>query len=133
VGKNLWIAVSIFIVGCSVETTDIIRRGLELRGPARNVKTFKSGVEAIDALCDRDRLWPELIVVDACMPDAERFVEFIKLSPFVRRIPMIAIEGRVETVVLKYGEALGLLGVLKHPFTPEQFVGMVSLRQTETQ
>lgn len=123
---------SVFIVGCSAETADIIRRGLEIHRLPPKIRAFKTGLDAIDALCDSNRLWPDLIIVDTtATPDAERFVEFVKLSPFVRKIPMIALGAATEAAALRHTETLGLLGVLTHPFTPEQLAAVMNLPPTE--
>jgi two-component system chemotaxis response regulator CheY len=117
---------SILIVDDSATTRAFIRRAVRMAGvDADAVHEAADGAIGLDLL-RAHRV--DLVFADLQMPnlDGEQMVRQMWADPALRRTPVVMVSADPDTDRLEALRAAGAAGVLRKPFTPEEFSAAVA-------
>ncbi len=112
----------ILIVDDELFVRELIKIKLKLYG--FEIIEGSNGLEAIE-LAAREK--PDLILLDLMMPKMDGFeaCEKLKTDPKTAQIPILILTARGEQAFKEKGEAVGAVGIVTKPFSPQKLAEMV--------
>ncbi len=112
----------ILIVDDELFVRELIKIKLKLYG--FEIIEGSNGLEAIE-LAVREK--PDLILLDLMMPKMDGFeaCEKLKADPKTALIPILILTARGEQAFKEKGEAVGAVGIVTKPFSPQKLAEMV--------
>ena len=112
----------ILIVDDELFVRELIKIKLKLYGLV--IIEGSNGLEAVD-LAQKEK--PDLILLDLMMPKMDGFeaCQKLKADPKTAQIPVLILTARGEQVFREKGEAVGAIGIITKPFSPQKLAETV--------
>jgi CheY-like chemotaxis protein len=93
-----------------------------LKGAGHAVREAENGRRGIELF---SQLRPALVITDILMPDMEGIETILALRRGEPELPIIAISGGIDPLILSAAGKLGATATLRKPFSPDELIGLV--------
>jgi AmiR/NasT family two-component response regulator len=119
---------SIVIVSNQPDTVDLLCQFLKQSACSGNVEVFGITQDALERIHAPERLRPTMVFVELSgLPDAPRFIDWIKTSGTTRSLSLVVIADEKDNTLVPFLEAIGADAILRKPLqfeSVQRIVGM---------